>query len=645
MTKPIQLRSLIGLLGFEPDVAKLYNDEEFDDKLREFLESLESEMKDKWVTVMAGIIREKLFSNEDATQHDSQLDNGRNKKTDKMIIKKAVEGIINSLTDASSDAVAFRNEAEVALTTSDPSEEDEKNMEKLLDSFHIGTDVYPDFLPWPYRLCSENVITEAIPELDERCDFIVNEEADILKVDERLDRRKAQEEAREEEQKEKVKALAEEKKRRMAEANARNPQPQPAKLKGTAGVNIASSKVDDGSDHASLMMRTKKKGGSKPPASMGLSGRLGSKTAAGVRARPSGFGRGAAANAIGGRNLSNSMSRMRKPGAMKRPGMSSGTTINAGRAAHRNKTKMKTIDFSEVDTLKKEGEKRQQKLTEEEKRENKRRKIRENAIAGGLKLKGQYGDRKVGTMKNGNSITEVVKPQNSGQNGVAPSNLDASNAFTANTNNSNGNMTHNIQMQHPAAIDQSFIPMLSASEIDLNSMNLNLLNMDQNELLNQQHHMSSNNMAISQYQSGQDIHLASHEFSQMNTDMQSQNFSYQQNYQQQQSQQPQPQQPQPQHQVQYHQQPLDHNQDWHLLLQRSNKLTSEDRMRVEQFFTTNPRFNPTPDISKTKLKLHESRTVDPNTNQSIKETLYLELDYETGAYKMSRKKKEKAMQR
>ena len=41
MTKPIQLRCLVGLLGFEPDVAKLYNDKDFDDAMQNFLETLD----------------------------------------------------------------------------------------------------------------------------------------------------------------------------------------------------------------------------------------------------------------------------------------------------------------------------------------------------------------------------------------------------------------------------------------------------------------------------------------------------------------------------------------------------------------------------------------------------------------------------
>jgi hypothetical protein len=79
---------------------------------------------------------------------------------------------------------------------------------------------------------------------------------------------------------------------------------------------------------------------------------------------------------------------------------------------------------------------------------------------------------------------------------------------------------------------------------------------------------------------------------------------------------------------------------WQSLLERSNKLTHEDRVRVEQFFTS--RYNPTPHILVYKMKLNEDRSIDPQTNQYIKETLYIELDYQTGGHKMSRKIKKKA---
>lgn len=76
--------------------------------------------------------------------------------------------------------------------------------------------------------------------------------------------------------------------------------------------------------------------------------------------------------------------------------------------------------------------------------------------------------------------------------------------------------------------------------------------------------------------------------------------------------------------------------NWQSLLEeKSNKLTDEDRLRVQQFFEH--RFNPTPEQSTYKMKLHEERTADPKTGKPVKETYYLELDYNNYTSKQSKK--------
>jgi hypothetical protein len=79
-------------------------------------------------------------------------------------------------------------------------------------------------------------------------------------------------------------------------------------------------------------------------------------------------------------------------------------------------------------------------------------------------------------------------------------------------------------------------------------------------------------------------------------------------------------------------------QDWrHLLKEKSNKLSADDRFRVQQFFVD--RFNPTPAAPTYKMKLHEERTNDAKTGEPVKETYYLELDYRTFTSKQSKKVK------
>lgn len=80
------------------------------------------------------------------------------------------------------------------------------------------------------------------------------------------------------------------------------------------------------------------------------------------------------------------------------------------------------------------------------------------------------------------------------------------------------------------------------------------------------------------------------------------------------------------------------NQEWqNILKERSNKLSMEDRSRVQQFFAD--KFNPTPDQPVYKMKLHEERITDPETGQAMKHTYYLELDYATFTSKQSKKTK------
>ena len=84
--------------------------------------------------------------------------------------------------------------------------------------------------------------------------------------------------------------------------------------------------------------------------------------------------------------------------------------------------------------------------------------------------------------------------------------------------------------------------------------------------------------------------------------------------------------------------PATKQQDWReMLKEKSNRLSAEDRFRIQQFF--NEKFNPTPDQPTYKMKLHERRTTDPKTGEPVKETFYLELDYTNFTSKQSKKTK------
>jgi hypothetical protein len=77
-------------------------------------------------------------------------------------------------------------------------------------------------------------------------------------------------------------------------------------------------------------------------------------------------------------------------------------------------------------------------------------------------------------------------------------------------------------------------------------------------------------------------------------------------------------------------------QEWRVLLrERSNKLSDDDRSRVQEFFEN--QFDPTSEQPIYKMKLHEQRTMDSTTGKNIKETFYLELDYQNNTSKQSKK--------
>ena len=73
-----------------------------------------------------------------------------------------------------------------------------------------------------------------------------------------------------------------------------------------------------------------------------------------------------------------------------------------------------------------------------------------------------------------------------------------------------------------------------------------------------------------------------------------------------------------------------------LLSSKSNRLTDTDRERIQMFFKD--RVNPTPAQSVYKMKLHEDRTTDV-TGKPVKETYYLELNYDNFTSKQSKKVK------
>ena len=78
-------------------------------------------------------------------------------------------------------------------------------------------------------------------------------------------------------------------------------------------------------------------------------------------------------------------------------------------------------------------------------------------------------------------------------------------------------------------------------------------------------------------------------------------------------------------------------EEWenNILQGRTNKMDDTDKLRIKQFAVDH--YNPTPDQHTYKMKIHEQRGTDPETGQEIKETFYLELNYDDYSHKQSKK--------
>lgn len=636
MTKPIQLRCLMALLGLDPDVGQLHANgkdgrkanESFHKQVLTLLNKAQEKCNDQWVRVLASIVQGKLFlptsleGKEASGNHcGSMMDiRSRSKETDQMI-RKACDGVIASIQQASEDAYELFKEKEDELAPDTDDEEGQAKAESILESMQLGVDAKPQFSPWCYRLGGKALVEKAIPELVEKVDFSVNEDADILHEDERVEQKKAEEERKELEQQEKMRILAEERKKKLMKSKAvgNGPGQQNRIRPGSNTTKKQTSKPDT----ASFLVRSKMNKSRVADAKIGSlhSGTRGRSVGLG-RGRMAGLGRGAAANAIGGKNLATPMSRAalnarggrsqslltsRHPGGISALGSKSafkGRTAtlalaNGSRSVSRTKTKMKMIDTAEVEGLKKEEEERNMKLSEEEIRNNKKRKIREAAAAKGLtKKKWNTTETATATTIMDASIPDSkrIKFDPEYTAAVPVSNFDNTSHGTHQGSLLNGSVT-----SVPISFDKGMGTSNQHLETQRNESQESMFLMSHNNSLSSQHFGLNNSVDfepnpvdLNQSANFVSIPLAA---------------------------------------------PPPPEQNWQQLLEKSNKLSLENRHRVELFFVD--KVNPTPDIPIWKMKLHQEDTMDPNTAQLVKETLYLELDYTTFGFKKLRKVKQK----
>jgi hypothetical protein len=427
---------------------------------------------------------------------------------------RTVSGLIQGIMfheDSESSRESCRGE-EAKILLSKTCSEICKQVQALEDPAQETPDMNFFFAPFRYSLLDTNILSSVMPEFTTNPHFSVNEDSPILQMDAQLELEKAKEEH-------------EHKQHLPTKGPAAPKSADPSvPAKAVPGVpvfrptKINSSKTPGGS---SAMFMPK-----KPNPMVQARGNVGAaKTSLHTR-------KAGAAQSL----LMKNRLKQRMAGNTTVTAAATGTKVGGGRAATLQRSKMKMIDVTEVDTLNKEHAKRDDQMTKSEKLQSRKRKILDAAAKQGLVSK------------------KKVEPASATTNGAAAATI------------SNGNAKANAEkpaVAEPPPQVQAPVPTQPAA-------------VDHHPADAQQQQQQANGGAKSQ--------------------------------------------------------------EWQVLLaDRSNKLSSEDRFRVKQFFEEH--YNPTPDESIYKMKLHEERTHDPKTGAAIKETYYLELDYSSFTSKQSKKVK------
>ena len=233
MAKPVKLRVLISLLGLEPDVGKNLESKSLAAEAAEGsdggadegerwdanrivwdLLTHAAEDEDEWVKAMAGLVRGKLFRRgEDPTAAAAAAapSSCRDPECDRLM-RKTTDGILKRVQAAATAAAADYAATHDGLLPSeseddgdnengevneDLEKEREEGRNRSLKSYLIVGDAAPLYAPQWYRILPPSSVRGAIPEADENPHFVADASASILRVDDKMERRKAEEESKE----------------------------------------------------------------------------------------------------------------------------------------------------------------------------------------------------------------------------------------------------------------------------------------------------------------------------------------------------------------------------------------------------------------------------------------------------------------
>lgn len=528
--KITQLGIIIGLLGFEPGEA--------DEPIRALLaQAQEIPTYEEWVRVVAGLVQGIMFHNDD--EDDYENDDEFADDNDRDIY-----------TGISARRACFGEEArELLEKTCQAILDDVVTLEELTTNTtrqRGDADADPLFAPYRYALLNAELLQRVMPEIGQNDHFTVNHDADILRMDARLEAAKA-----EEEEQRKISVASRQQQSTMKPSNVKTSTPDTPNFPGfrSSNKNPATNRSAALPGRSSSLFITSKK--PLPAAQTNLHMR-----------------RAGAAQALVGkgreRHLPSSSLLSSKTSAV-----GGGAGIR-GRAMQQNaRSRMKVIDAQEAEGLVKEHDtppvEVKKKWGKPGRPTNAAKKVTDDkdGVAVGMKRKSEETQTLVGSKLTTSAITAQ--------------DTDAEESPNTRNNNDGDNPLHTNDAPGPHGVSANALATAA--------------------------------LAAYQAQSGTTGHTPGGTGPGNATDHAVSGAAHHHGVKQ---------------------------QDWReMLAAKSNKLSGEDRLRVQQFFVEH--INPTPDQSTYKLKLHEERTSDPATGQPVKETYYLELDYTNFTSKQSKK--------
>lgn len=563
--KTTQLRVLIGLLGLDPST-------ETDDEIHAILANSQTKSQhvEEWVRVISGLVQGIIFV--EGSGDDDETDYYEGEDVDDELSRR--------LRGKEAEDILHQTCSEIIERV----RRIERESSELVDDHTLAmSDVDPTFAPFQYALLRRDLLERAIPEVKHHKHFYIDDNADVLNMDSKLEAMKAQEEY--EHSFQTAPQLANDNETKVATAVE-------AALPILPGLHnksksVSGSKANIQKPKSSMFIPSKK------PAFGSQNAKL-QKT--GLKIRRAGAAQDLLksrkqrlAGSGGGGQIANNMS--------SQSGLGNANAANAAVRGRANRlmntnsgpSKMKMLDMNEVEGLEKVKHEKEQQLAKADRSKKKllvsgqKRKATNATLSNESEQSDSRPtkiahtiDRNDGTQQNGNSNNLFEDIHNDDDNDV--DNFAVRDKAFGLSENSAATDDHDQKTAFQHTITAAS-PSPDAGALATAALNA----------YKAMHKPVPGSIGIP---------------------MEAENTAH----------------------------PHQRQSDWRVMLrEKSNRLSAEDRRRVQQFFVD--KHNPTPDQSLYKMKLHEERITDPKTGEPIKETYYLELDYNTFTSKQSKKTK------